>query len=82
MVGDPFEQKLRLWRENLPEGMNEALIYVADTLEFAVAIAKSRLEERWTGADAIEICKLISARHERLSEERERERLEGDADMI
>ena len=46
------------------EGMHDALVEVADTLRMAVKIAKTRLSDNWTGADAIEICRLVLERYD------------------
>jgi hypothetical protein len=50
----------------VPADLHTALVNVADLLEMAVMIARTRLGDRWTGADALEICRLVSEERERL----------------
>lgn len=61
-MADEFDERLKLWAGQLPSTFRDALIEVADTLDFAVTIAETRLGDKWTSADAIAICQMVLAR--------------------
>lgn len=65
---DDFDRLIDRMAEagRVPADLHTALVNVADTLGLAVMIARTRLGDRWTGADALEICRLVMGERERL----------------
>jgi hypothetical protein len=65
---DDFDRLIDRMAEGgrVPPDMHTALVNVADLLGIAVMIARTRLGDRWTGADALEIYRLVVEERERL----------------
>ena len=65
---DDFDRLIDRMAEagRVPADLHTALVNVADVLGLAVMIARTRLGDRWTGADALEICRLVLEERERL----------------
>lgn len=55
---NPFDNKLKI-NQHIPSSFRDALVEVADTLDFCDAIAKSVFEDRATPDHAIAICALV-----------------------
>ena len=66
---DDFDRLIDRMAEagRVPADLHTALVNVADVLGLAVMIARTRLGDRWTGADALEICRLVLEERERLA---------------
>ena len=66
---DDFDRLIDRMAEagRVPADLHTALVNVADVLGLAVMIARTRLGDRWTGADALEICRLVLEERERLT---------------
>lgn len=62
-----FDERLKLWGDHIPSSFRDALVEVADTLDFAATIAETHLGDKWTGADAIAICQMVLARREQIA---------------
>ena len=64
-VDNPFDRKLELLGQNSPAGVNDAAIYVSDTLEVATAMAVTHFGESpaW---------ELVVALYDRINAERHR----------
>jgi hypothetical protein len=65
---DDFDRLIDRMAEagRVPADLHTALVNVADVLGLAVMIARTRLGDKWTGADALEICRLVLEERERL----------------
>jgi hypothetical protein len=65
---DDFDRLIDRMAEagRVPADLHTALVNVADVLGLAVMIVRTRLGDRWTGADALEICRLVLEERERL----------------
>jgi hypothetical protein len=65
---DDFDRLIDRMAEagRVPADLHTALVNVADLLGLAVMIARTRLGDKWTGADALEICRLVLEERERL----------------
>lgn len=57
-IDNPFDKKLEI-NTKIPDTFREALVNVADTLDFCEAIVQSVFEERATPEHAISICSLV-----------------------
>lgn len=55
---NPFDKKLNL-NQNIPSDFRGALVDVADTLDFCVAIAETVFETKATPDHAIAICAIV-----------------------
>lgn len=55
---NPFDKKLKI-NQGMPAKFKDALVDVADTLDFCETIAQSVFEERATPEHAIQICALV-----------------------
>ena len=66
---DDFDRLIDRMAEagRVPADLHTALVNMADVLGLAVMIARTRLGDRWTGADALEICRLVLEERERLA---------------
>jgi hypothetical protein len=66
---DDFDRLIDRMAEagRVPADLHTALVNVADVLGLAVMIARTRLGDKWTGADALEICRLVLEERERLT---------------
>jgi hypothetical protein len=65
---DDFDRLIDRMAEagRVPADLHTALVNVADLLGLAVMIARTRLGDKWTGANALEICRLVLEERERL----------------
>jgi hypothetical protein len=65
---DDFDRLIDRMAEagRVPADLHTALVNVADVLGLAVMIARTRLGDKWMGADALEICRLVLEERERL----------------
>ena len=65
---DDFDRLIDRMAEagRVPADLHTALVNVADLLGMAVMIARTRLGDKWTGANALEICRLVLEERERL----------------
>ena len=72
---NPFDQKLKLWKQQIPRDVTDAAIFVTDTLDVCWASAQSVFEERATPDIALAIYdRLVKRMAESASEEGTRER--------
>lgn len=58
-IDNPFDEKLRSNKGNVPESVIDALVEVTDTLDFAWAAAQSVFEEDATPEHALKICEMM-----------------------
>ena len=56
---NPFDKKMELWGNSLPDSMKDAAVYVTDTLDLAWASAQAVFEDQAKPEHALKILELM-----------------------
>ena len=61
-IDNPFDEKLKIWGDRIPNEIRDASVFVTDTMELCRASAESIFEEKATPEIAIAIYDRINQR--------------------